>query len=81
MFADYIVGKGSFIISRELNQEGERTVDGGKWHTSTSTVLGILKNEKYKGDSKLQNRFNCLPDSFLVFTIIYAKIQRLPDVL
>ena len=56
IFDDYISGKGSFVIAKELNDEGVRTVAGGRWHSST--ILGILKNEKYKGDAKLQKTFS-----------------------
>ena len=52
IFEDTIGGKGSFVIARQLNEEGVATVAGGRWHSST--VLGILKNEKYRGDAKLQ---------------------------
>ena len=52
IFNDYINGKGTFVIAKELNAEGVLTVAGGQWHPST--VLNILKNEKYKGDVKLQ---------------------------
>lgn len=56
IFADYVSGKGSFVIARELNAAGVRTVAGGKWHSGT--VLNILKNEKYKGDAKLQKTYS-----------------------
>ena len=56
IFADYISGKGSFVIAKELNGEGVSTVAGGKWYSST--VLNILKNEKYKGDAKLQKTYS-----------------------
>jgi site-specific DNA recombinase len=56
IYDDYIGGKGSFVIAKELSAEGVRTVAGGKWHSST--ILGILKNEKYKGDAKLQKTFS-----------------------
>lgn len=56
IFADYISGKGSFVIAKELNTEGVPTIAGGRWHSST--VLGILKNEKYKGDAKLQKTYS-----------------------
>ena len=56
IFDDYIGGKGSFVIAKELSAEGVRTVAGGRWHSST--ILGILKNEKYKGDAKLQKTFS-----------------------
>lgn len=56
IFADYISGKGSFVIAKELNAEGVSTMAGGKWHSST--VMNILKNEKYKGDAKLQKTYS-----------------------
>lgn len=56
IFADYVSGKGSFVIAKELNGEGVSTVAGGKWYSST--VLNILKNEKYKGDAKLQKTYS-----------------------
>lgn len=56
IFNDYIGGKGTFIIAKELNAEGVLTVAGGRWHSST--VLNILKNEKYKGDAKLQKTYS-----------------------
>ena len=56
IFDDYLGGKGSFVIAKELSAEGVRTVAGGRWHSST--VLGILRNEKYKGDAKLQKTFS-----------------------
>ena len=48
IFEAALAGQGSFVIARQLNEEGVATVAGGKWHSST--VLGILKNEKYRGD-------------------------------
>ena len=55
IFSDYIGGKGSFVIAKELNAEGVRTVARGSWYSST--VLSIIKNEKYKGDAKLQKTY------------------------
>jgi len=37
------------------NQTTHYTVAGGQWHPST--VLNILRNEKYKGDAKLQKTY------------------------
>jgi len=56
IFRDYVGGKGSFVIAKELSAEGVSTVAGGKWHSDT--VLSILKNEKYKGDVKLQKTYS-----------------------
>ena len=55
IFEAALAGQGSFVIARQLNEEGVATVAGGKWYSST--VLGILKNEKYRGDAKLQKTY------------------------
>ena len=55
IFNEYLKGKGSFIIAKELNESGVPTVAKGKWHSTT--ILNILKNEKYKGDVKLQKTY------------------------
>lgn len=55
IFKDYISGKGSFVIAKELNLEGIPTVGNTRWHDTT--ILGILKNEKYKGDAILQKYY------------------------
>ncbi|MDG5853895.1 recombinase family protein [Clostridium beijerinckii] len=46
IFQDYLSGIGSFTIAKELEKEGIPTVVGGKWNGTT--ILKILKNEKYK---------------------------------
>jgi len=56
IFNDCVSGKGSFVIAKELQEEGVLTIAGGDWHSST--VLNILKNEKYKGDVKLQKTYS-----------------------
>ena len=56
IFIDYVGGKGSHVIAKELNQEGIPTIASGKWHSGT--VLGIIKNEKYKGDAMLQKTYS-----------------------
>lgn len=56
IFALYIKGLSTMKIADLFNAEGVRTPSGkGKW--SGNTVLGILKNEKYKGDALIQKRF------------------------
>jgi DNA invertase Pin-like site-specific DNA recombinase len=55
IFQKYVDGKGSGKIAKELNAEGVRTVGNKQWHGST--ILKILKNEKYKGDAQLQKYF------------------------
>ena len=46
IFDRYVAGAGSTMIARELNEQGIPTIKGNPW-TSTS-VMGIIKNEKYK---------------------------------
>lgn len=55
IFTDYLAGKGVFTIARELNDKGVPTIKGGLWQEST--ILQILKNEKYKGDAHLQKYY------------------------
>jgi len=56
IFNDCVNGKGAFVIAKELTNEGVRTIAGGGWQSST--ILAILKNEKYKGDVKLQKTYS-----------------------
>jgi len=35
IYSDYVSGKGSFVIAKELNAEGVLTIAGGRWHSST----------------------------------------------
>ena len=55
IYKEYLSGKGAFTIAKELNMKGIKTITGGKWYEST--VLAILKNEKYKGDALLQKTY------------------------
>jgi len=49
IFKRYIEGVGTTVLTRELVEHGWKTKYGSKvWQDST--ILGILKNEKYKGD-------------------------------
>ena len=49
IYKRYIEGAGGKTIARELEGKGVLTKAGNKtWHDTT--VLGIIKNEKYKGD-------------------------------
>ena len=44
-----------YLITKELNKKGVRTKRDKRWHQSA--VMGILKNEKYKGDALFQKTF------------------------
>lgn len=55
IFNDYLSGKGACAIAKELNKDKVPTVAGGRW--DKSTILNILKNEKYKGDALLQKYY------------------------
>lgn len=55
IFSEYINGKSSTLIARELNEDGIQTVGNKRWHNSS--ILLILKNEKYKGDALLQKYY------------------------
>ena len=56
IFKRYTEGIGSFVIAQELQSYGYKTKRGSStW--GESAVLGIIKNEKYKGDALLQKSY------------------------
>lgn len=61
IFERYIAGAGSTVIARELNEQGIMTIKGNPW--VPSSVMGIVNNEKYKGDLLLGKTFTVDPIS------------------
>lgn len=61
IFADTLSGVSSHIIARALNNEAVPTKRGGNW--TATTILGILRNEKYTGDLILQKTYT--DDNFI----------------
>lgn len=62
IFERYVEGAGGRMIARELEALGHKTNKGlTKWHEST--VLGIIKNEKYKGDLLMGKTYTVDPIS------------------
>ncbi|MED4587476.1 MULTISPECIES: recombinase family protein [Priestia] len=62
IFHRYVEGAGGSIIARELENLGYKTKRGTPtW--AESTVLGIIKNEKYKGDLLMGKTFTLDPIS------------------
>lgn len=62
IFKRYVEGAGATIIARELNDLGYKTKKGrSKW--GIGSVVGIIKNEKYKGDILLGKTFTVDPIS------------------
>jgi len=60
IFRRYLEGAGGSVICRELENLGYRSPRGSsKW--SATTVLGIIKNEKYKGDLLMGKTFTLDP--------------------
>lgn len=60
IFKRYLEGAGGSVIGRELENLGYKSPRGSnKW--STTTVLGIIKNEKYKGDLLMGKTFTVDP--------------------
>jgi DNA invertase Pin-like site-specific DNA recombinase len=55
IFNMYLQGIGSFKIAAKLNEEGIQSITGKKWQDTT--IRGMLKNEKYKGDCILQKYY------------------------
>lgn len=62
IFNRYIEGAGGAIIGKELENLGYKTKYGNSTWVPT-TVLGIIKNEKYKGDLLLGKTFTVDPIS------------------
>ena len=61
IFDRYVAGAGSTMIARELNEQGIPTIRGNPW--TSSSVMGIINNEKYKGDILLGKTFTVDPIS------------------
>ena len=56
IYKDFLDGKGTGHITRELEQEKVKNCNGAtKWYEST--IKSILQNEKYKGDALLQKSY------------------------
>lgn len=62
IFKRYLEGAGGSVICRELENLGYKSPRGKKKWTPT-TVLGIIKNEKYKGDILMGKTFTVDPIS------------------
>jgi DNA invertase Pin-like site-specific DNA recombinase len=60
IFRRYVEGVGCYVIAKELTQLGYKTKRGNS-NWGTSTVTGIIKNEKYKGDLLLGKSFTVDP--------------------
>lgn len=61
IFDRYTAGAGCSMIARELNKKGIMTIRGNPW--TSSSVLGIINNEKYTGDILLGKTFTVDPIS------------------
>lgn len=61
IFELYTNGAGCDLIARKLNERGLKTVRGNDW--SGSTILGIIRNEKYVGDIQYGKTFTVDPIS------------------
>ncbi|WP_410496787.1 recombinase family protein [Cellulosilyticum sp. ST5] len=56
IYKDFLDGKGTAHITRELEEEKVKNWNGtSKWYEST--IKSILRNEKYKGDAILQKTY------------------------
>lgn len=62
IFNRYIEGAGGMVISRELRNLGYKTKRSGTSWPET-TIIGIIKNEKYKGDILMGKTFTVDPIS------------------
>lgn len=60
IFKEYLQGYGCSVIARHLEEKGVKTKLGGN-HWTNGSVLGILKNEKYKGDLMMGKTYTVDP--------------------
>lgn len=62
IFKRYIEGAGCMVIGKELENLGYQTKRGST-HWAESTITGIIRNEKYKGDILMGKTFTVDPIS------------------
>jgi len=56
IYESYMTGVSPDVLARKLNEDGVRGCSGEpRW--ATSTIMGILQNEKHNGDAILQKTF------------------------
>ncbi len=55
IYSEYLAGHGAYKMAKLLNAEGIPTLTGSIWNESS--ILDILKDEKYKGDVILQKTY------------------------
>lgn len=55
IFSELLAGKGTDAIAKSLNAENVPTKKGGRW--TSSSIRGILANEKYTGDCIFQKTY------------------------
>ena len=55
IFNDYLSGFGCNAIAKSLRERKVSTVFGGQW--TGNRVMGLLKNEKYAGNTMLQKKY------------------------
>ena len=58
IFELYLQGNSSVKICHILETEGYTPMHGGRW--SKSTIMGMLRNEKYCGDSVMQKTYSTM---------------------
>ena len=67
IFNEYLDGKNTSQIARDLSNDGIKTVTGkDRWHPTT--IISILKNEKYIGD--------CLMQKFYIEDFLTKKLVK-----
>lgn len=55
IFSEALSGKGTHIIAKDLNARGLKGKNGGRW--TSSTIRGMIINEKYIGDAIFQKTY------------------------
>lgn len=56
IFSEVLSGKGVHMIAKDLNTRGLKGKNGGRW--TSSTIRGMIGNEKYIGDAIFQKTYS-----------------------
>lgn len=79
IFRRYIEGAGGSVISQELEHLGYKTKRGStRW--AETTVIGIIKNEKYKGDILMGKTLRLTLSLNAVWIISVKKISSISEI-
>lgn len=78
IISDYISGKSSIAIAKELQADEIPTASGqGRW--DCSAVMRILQNEQYKGDVLIQKTYRGMVRLDIIMFIFFLPYPAIPS--